>query len=93
MLADQFHEAAAAAKNTHAVDEIARLTWRAHAEGRLDYSEAEAVGEALAARGGRLRLGWAFPPRRPCSRSCARPGPRRAARIGAARSNRRRAKP
>ena len=35
MLADQFHTAAVAAPNTHAVDEIARLTWRAHAEGQL----------------------------------------------------------
>ena len=29
MLAEQFHAAAAAARNTAAVDEIARLTWRA----------------------------------------------------------------
>jgi hypothetical protein len=35
MLADQFTAAAAAARNTAAVDEIARLTWRAHAEGQL----------------------------------------------------------
>ncbi len=33
MLADQFQAAAAAARNTAAVDEIARLTWRAQAEG------------------------------------------------------------
>ena len=49
-LADQFHEAAAAAKNTHAVDEVARLIWRAHAEGQLADAEAEAIGQALAAR-------------------------------------------
>jgi hypothetical protein len=50
MLADQFAAAAAAARNTHAVDEIARLTWRAHAEGQLVDAEAEAVSEALQAR-------------------------------------------
>ena len=50
MLADQFTAAAAAARNTHAVDEIARLTWRAHAEGQLLDAEAEAVSEALQAR-------------------------------------------
>ena len=61
MLADQFHEAAAAAKNTHAVDEIARLTWRAHAEGRLDDSEAEAVGGALAGRRRAFAAGVGLP--------------------------------
>jgi hypothetical protein len=50
MLADQFTAAAAAARNTHAVDEIARLTWRAHAEGQLVDIEAEAISEALQAR-------------------------------------------
>jgi len=50
MLADQFHAAATAARNTHAVDEIARLTWRAHAEGKLADAEAEAVSEALQSR-------------------------------------------
>ncbi len=50
MLADQFQAAAAAARNTHAVDEIARLTWRAHAEGQLADADAEAVSEALQAR-------------------------------------------
>ena len=50
MLADQFQAAAAAARNTHAVDEIARLTWRAHAEGQLQDAEAGAIGEALQAR-------------------------------------------
>ena len=50
MLADQFHEAAAAAKNTYAADQVARLVWRAHAEGQLADAEAEAIGEALAAR-------------------------------------------
>jgi hypothetical protein len=50
MLADQFTAAAAAARNTAAVDEIARLTWRAYAEGQLADIEAEAVSEALQAR-------------------------------------------
>jgi len=50
VLADQFQAAAAAARNTHAVDEIARLTWRAHAEGQLADVEAEAVSEALQSR-------------------------------------------
>jgi hypothetical protein len=50
MLADQFTAAAAAARNTHAVDEIARLTWRAHAEGQLQDAEAEAISASLQAR-------------------------------------------
>jgi hypothetical protein len=61
MLADQFTAAAAAARNTHAVDEIARLTWRAHAEGRLDDVEAQSIGEALEAR----RAAFSAPIRRP----------------------------
>jgi hypothetical protein len=50
MLAEQFTAAAAAARNTYAVDELARLTWRAHAEGQLADAEAEAIGVALQAR-------------------------------------------
>ncbi len=50
MLAEQFHAAAAAARNTAAVDEIARLTWRAHAEGQILDVEAEAISEALQGR-------------------------------------------
>ena len=50
MLAEQFHAAAAAAKTTVAVDEIARLTWRAHAEGHILDAEAEAISEALHGR-------------------------------------------
>jgi hypothetical protein len=75
MLADQFLEAAMTAKNTHAVDEIARLTWKAQVEGHLAYAEAEAVSGALQARrtafaaGRELRLaspvlGPPRPPRR-----------------------------
>jgi Helix-turn-helix domain len=50
MLADQFTAAAAAARNTAAVDEIARLTWRAHAEGQIPDTEAGAISEAIQAR-------------------------------------------
>src|SRR5271166_6548489 len=50
MLAAQFHAATAAAKTTAAVDEIARLTWRAHAEGHILDAEAEAISEALQGR-------------------------------------------
>jgi hypothetical protein len=49
LLADQFHAAASAARNTAAVDEIARLTWRAHAEGQLQDAEAEAISECQSA--------------------------------------------
>ena len=55
MLAEQFHAAAAAAKTTAAVDEIARLTWRAHAEGHILDAEAEAISEAVQAPQGGLR--------------------------------------
>jgi hypothetical protein len=47
MLAEQFLAAAAAARNSTALDEIARLTWRAHGEGHLADRDAEAVSEAL----------------------------------------------
>jgi len=50
MLAEQFLRAASCAKNTHAVDQLARLTWRAHAEGQLADAEAEAISEALQGR-------------------------------------------
>jgi hypothetical protein len=79
MLAEQFTAAAAAARNTHAVDEIARLTWRAHAEGQLHDAEAEAISEALqgrraafAARGTQRALSSPIrlsPRRRPAPRS------------------------
>ena len=50
MLAERFTAAATAARNTAAVDEIARLTWRAHAEGQILDAEAEAISEAIQAR-------------------------------------------
>ena len=50
MLANQFHEAVAAARNTAALDNTARLLWRAHAEGQIDDADAEAVSWAVQAR-------------------------------------------
>jgi len=50
MLADQFHEAAAGARTTAALDDIARLLWRAHSEGQLSDSDAEAASQAVQAR-------------------------------------------
>jgi Helix-turn-helix domain len=63
MLAEQFTAAAAAAQNTAAVDEIARLTWRAHEEGHLPDAAAEAVSEALQAR--RAAITGQKPPSQP----------------------------
>ena len=72
MLAAQFHAAAAAAKTTAAVDEIARLTWRANAEGHILDAEAEAISEALravraafAVRGAQRALSSSIPPSAP----------------------------
>jgi hypothetical protein len=70
-LAHQFTTAALEAKNTHAVDEIARLTWRAHAEGKLDDAEAEAIGEALAGRRRAFSIGMGLSAPKPVF---ARPG-------------------
>ena len=50
MLAEHFLVAAAGARNSTALDEIARLTWRAHGEGHLADADAEAVSEALQTR-------------------------------------------
>jgi hypothetical protein len=69
VLTDQFQAAAAAARNTHAVDEIARLTWRAHAEGQLQDAEAHAVSEALQAR----RATFATRPHRISIKACPWP--------------------
>jgi hypothetical protein len=60
MLADQF-AAGAAARNTAAVDGIARLTWRAHAEGQIIDAEAEAISEALQSRRAALATGGEGP--------------------------------
>ena len=93
MLADQFQAAAAAARNTHAVDEIARLTWRAHAEGQLVDAEAEAVSEALQGRRATFATRRAASPLRP---ALGLPGPARSPRSPdrqASLDERRRAKP
>jgi hypothetical protein len=50
MLAEQFIAAAAGARNSTALDEIARLTWRAHGEGHLADADAESISEALQTR-------------------------------------------
>jgi hypothetical protein len=50
MLAKQFLAAAAGARTNTTLDETARLTWRAHAEGHLADADAEAVSKALQAR-------------------------------------------
>jgi hypothetical protein len=65
MLAEQFQVAAAAARNTHAVDEIARLTWRAHAEGQLQDIEAEAISASLQARRRAFAERRAYPAAKP----------------------------
>jgi len=50
MLADQFLDAAASARNATALDDISRLTWHAHSEGCLIDADAEAISAALQAR-------------------------------------------
>jgi hypothetical protein len=50
MLAKQFLAAAAGARNSTALDETARLFWRAHAEAQVPDAEAEAISEAIEAR-------------------------------------------
>jgi hypothetical protein len=70
MLAKQFLAAAAGARNSTALDETARLLWRARAEGNLADADTEAVSMALQARRGFFlwvkepkpsqKLSWAF---------------------------------
>ncbi len=50
MLADQFVEAAETARTTAALDNVARLLWRAHGEGQIDAADAEAASGAIEAR-------------------------------------------
>ena len=64
MLADQFIEAATSARTTAALDETARLAWRAHIEGHLSETQAQAISEAIAARRRAFAAGQAFQP--PC---------------------------
>jgi CRP-like cAMP-binding protein len=50
MLAAQFTEAAAAARNSATLDNISRQLWTAHGEGHLSDPDAERISEALQAR-------------------------------------------
>jgi len=50
MLADQFLDAATSARTTAALDNAARLLWRAHTEGHLTEAEAKTLSEAIEAR-------------------------------------------
>ena len=69
MLADQFLAAAAAVRTLGAADELARKLWRAHAEGHIADSDAEAVSKSIEAR--RATLAGEGPPDQPQSRQRA----------------------
>jgi hypothetical protein len=56
-LADQFLNAARAARAPSRLDELARKLWRAHAEGQLDEADAQAISEAVEARRAVLATG------------------------------------
>jgi biotin operon repressor len=79
MLAEQFIAAAAGARNSTALDETARLLWRAHAEAQIPDAEAGAISEAIEAR--RAALAGKSPadeqPRPPLGRPRAARGPER----------------
>jgi Helix-turn-helix domain len=74
MLAEQLHTAAARARTTASLDETARLTWRAHAEGQIPDVEAAAISEAIAARRAALTGEGPLRASRP---ALGRPGPAR----------------
>jgi len=63
MLAEQLTEVAAVARNSAALDNLARLLWRAHREGHMADADAEAVSEAVQAR--RATFGGQGPTPRP----------------------------
>ena len=50
MLVEQFHAAAAAARNTAAIDETARLLWRGHAAAARDLRTVPPTGHYLRSR-------------------------------------------
>ena len=76
MLAQQFHEAAAAVRTTAQLDMIARQLWVAHGEGHLADADAEALSEVLQAR----RAAFACPAVGvPVARAAAASAPRRPA--------------
>ena len=58
MLVEQFKEAAATARTMQALDNVAKMAWKALGEGWLIEADAEAVSAAVEARRSRLR---AFP--------------------------------
>ena len=60
-IANQFLEAAASGRTSTVLDAIARITWRAHAEGQLTDAEAEAISEALQARRRAFAAGVGLP--------------------------------
>jgi Helix-turn-helix domain len=70
MLAEQFFAAAAGARNSAALDETARLLWRAHAEAQIPDTDAAAISEAIEARRAALTgKGLIEPPRPALGRS------------------------
>src|SRR5208337_4569647 len=81
MLADQFLEAAAAARTGSAVDEVSRLLWRAHAEHKISDADAKAISEAVQARraalAGKVAQPKAVPEAPRASRRASRARPRR----------------
>ena len=58
MLKNQFAEGVAAARSTAALDNVARLLWRAHADGHIADADADAVAGAIQGR----RAVFALPP-------------------------------
>ncbi len=50
MLTEQFHAAVAAARNTTALDNVARLLWAAHGQGAIVDADAETIAGAIQAR-------------------------------------------
>jgi Helix-turn-helix domain len=69
MLAEHIRTAVAGARTNAALDETARLLWRAHAEAQIPDAEAGAISEAIEARRAALvGKGQAEPPRLPLGR-------------------------
>jgi Helix-turn-helix domain len=65
MLAEHFRTAAAGARTNAALDETARLLWRAHAEAQIPDTEAGAISEAIEARRAALAGNGQAKPLRP----------------------------
>ena len=75
MLAEQFTEAAAVARNSAALDLVARQLWAAHGEGHLADADASAISEAVQARRAALARQGAVSLSKPAS-ARRRPSPR-----------------